>query len=95
MKRTTVFLDEPLEGDLRMLARRERRPMAEMVREAINEYVARAKRRRTERLGFVAAGASGRTDTAERHEELLWADLEPHGGKTGKPARRRRGQRRR
>lgn len=73
MKRTTVFLEEDSERELEALAARDGRGKSEMIREAISEYVAR---RAGERglPGFTAAGASGRSDTAERHEEILFAD---------------------
>lgn len=77
MKRTTVFLDEQIEHDLKAVARRQGRPVASVVREAMAEYVAKALDAPT-RLGFVAAGRSGRVDTAERHEDEVWAGLGPH-----------------
>lgn len=78
MKRTTIFLEESLERDLRALARREGRPVAVLVRAALAAYVqARQRRGRTE-PSFVAIGRSGQGDTAERHEELLWQTLTPH-----------------
>lgn len=98
MKRTTVFLYEPTECDLKALARQQGRPVADMIREAITEYVAREKGKARRPLRFVAIGRSGHTDTAERHEELLFASSEPTPGASprtrGKPvaagARRRR-----
>jgi predicted transcriptional regulator len=75
MKRTTVFLDESLEKHLQMLARERGTPVASLVREALAAYVAKAQE--PARLSFVGAGASGRADVAERHEDLLWR--EPHG----------------
>jgi predicted transcriptional regulator len=72
MRRTTIFLDEQLDRELKALARRTDRPMASIVREALAEYVVSARETPPKPLGFVAAGRSGRRDTAERHEELLW-----------------------
>jgi predicted transcriptional regulator len=77
MKRTTMFLTEELESDLQSLARRRGKPVAGLVREALVAYVAREKQVVRALPGFVAAGRSGRADTAERHEELLWRA--PHG----------------
>lgn len=77
MKRTTIFLDERLEHDLKAVARRQGRPVASVVREAMADYVAKALDS-TPRLGFVAAGRSGRADTAETHEDVLWSGLAPH-----------------
>ena len=100
MKRTTVFLAEGAERDLKSLAARQGEPVASLIREAISEYLVRRKKERPA-LGFVAAGRSGRDDVATRHEELLWRDLAPHGDsatarkprkasprRPGKPARR-------
>ncbi len=76
MKRTTVFFDEQVERELSAAARREQRSAASIVREAVEQYILthRPVGRRT--MGFVAVGGSGRTDTAERSEELLWTDPE-------------------
>ena len=95
MKRTTIFVPESLERDLQLFARREGKPAAAVVREAIAEYIARG-RSRAKLPAFAAAFDSGYTDTAERHEELLFADLSPHGPTTGRakrpaPVRSRRG----
>ena len=75
MKRTTIFIEEPVERDLKALAERDGRSTASVVREALSDYV--LKRRLRGRLSFVAAGSSGLADGAERQEELLWGD--PHG----------------
>jgi hypothetical protein len=76
MKRTTIFVPEPLERDLQLYARGERKPVAFVVREALVEYLA-ARRPASALPSFVGAGRSGRSDIAERHEELLWTA--PHG----------------
>jgi len=78
MKRTTIFVDEQLERELQALARRQRRPMAAIVREAIEQYVVSARPAPGRPApAFVALGRSGRRDTAERHEELLWEESFP------------------
>ncbi len=82
MKRTTIFIEEPMERDLTALAEQEGRPKAALVREALGEYLAR-QQRGGRRLGFAAIGGSGRGDTAERHEELLWQEEE---GAAARPA---------
>lgn len=80
MKRTTIFVPEALERDLRLYASREGRPTAAVVREALAEYIAR--RRPGKALpSFAGAFASGHADTAERNEELLFTSLTPHGEK--------------
>lgn len=80
MKRTTVFIDESVEGDLRALARRQQRPVSALVREAVEQYVAAGRQAGPARPGFVAIGRSGHADTAERHEEMLFTDVAPHDG---------------
>jgi len=76
MKRTTIFVPEPLERDLQLYARNERKPVAAVVREALVEYLA-GRRPASALPSFVGVGRSGRSDIAERHEELLWTA--PHG----------------
>ena len=91
MKRTTVFMDEQVQRELQALARRRQRPMASLVREAVEQYVATARGDAGRpALGFVAIGRSGRRDIAERHEELLFED----GPGGGRPGAGRRGARR-
>lgn len=80
MKRTTVFIDESIEADLHALARRQQRPVAALVREAVEQYVVAGRQAGPGRPGFVAIGRSGYRDTAGRHEEVLFADLAPHRG---------------
>jgi hypothetical protein len=87
MKRTTIFVPEPLERDLQLYARQERKPVASVVREAIVEYLAARRESSPALPSFVGVGESGRADIAERHEELLWRD--PHESPAA-PARRRR-----
>jgi hypothetical protein len=71
MKRTTIFVPEALERELQLYAARERKSTASVVREALAEYV--AKRRQPAALpSFAGAFKSGYTDTADRHEDLLF-----------------------
>ena len=86
MKRTTIFVPESLERDLQLYARREGKPAAAVVREAIAEYIVRG-RARAKLPSFAAAFDSGHRDTAERHEELLFTGLKPHGPTTGRAKR--------
>ncbi len=78
MKRTTIFVPEALERDLQLYARREGKPAAAVVREAVAEYIARQQPRAL-LPSFAGAFDSGRADTAETHEALLFKDLAPHG----------------
>jgi predicted transcriptional regulator len=88
MKRTTIFMNESVEADLHGLARRQQRPVAALVREAVEQYVAGQRRAGSARPGFVAIGRSGAADTAERHEAMLFADVRPHGAAAVGPAKR-------
>jgi metal-responsive CopG/Arc/MetJ family transcriptional regulator len=76
MQRTTVFLPEDLLRQAQRCARRQGKSFAQAVREALAEYVARGRRPDTSLPSITGAYASGRTDVAERHEELLWQN--PH-----------------
>ncbi len=77
MKRTTIFVPEALERDLQLYARREGKPTAVIVREALAAYIAA---RPTANLpSFTGAFDSGHSDTADRHEELIFRKLTPHG----------------
>ncbi len=76
MKRTTIFVPESLERDLQLYARREGKPTAAVVREALASYI--ADRQASIALpSFTAAFDSGHTDTADRHDELLFRSLLP------------------
>ena len=94
MKRTTVFIPEPLERDLRLCAKHEGRATAALVREALAVYVA-SHRAAPGLPSFVGAFASGHTDTARRHEDLVFATLTPHGGTARRRGTQRRPSRRR
>ena len=68
MKRTTIYLDPELEILLKLEMLRQKRPMAELVREAVQAYVMREPSRTPPGAG---AYASGHADTADRAEPLL------------------------
>jgi len=92
MKRTTIFVPEALERDLQLYARREGKPTAAIVREAVAEYL--AGRQTAGRLpSFTGAFDSGRSDIAERHEALLFNGLSPHGEAPSPPKKRSRATR--
>lgn len=69
MAKTTVYLDSEDYRRIKLLARRQGRPAAELVREAVAEY-ARRHAPATEPRS-VGAGRSRRRDVAERAESLL------------------------
>ena len=68
MKRTTLYLDAELELRLKQETRRQKRPMADLVRDAIRQYVGEAPARRPPGRG---AFSSKHKDTASRAEEAL------------------------
>jgi hypothetical protein len=77
MKRTTIFIPETLERDLQLYARRARKAVASVVREAVEQYLTNAQA--TGVLpSFAGVGASGRRDIADCHEAILSDELQPH-----------------
>lgn len=69
MEKTTIYLDSAEHRRLKALAAAEGRPAAELIREAVAEYVARRSPER--RPASIGAGRSGRGDLSERAEDLL------------------------
>ena len=69
VKRTTVFLDEATARELQLLAQREKRPVAALVRDTLGRYLGEAKHSKGLRLRFLGTGRSGHHDSAE---EVLW-----------------------
>jgi metal-responsive CopG/Arc/MetJ family transcriptional regulator len=72
MKRTTIFAEDYLLDEVKSLAKQQKTSVATVVREALVSYLAEHKQEQSEGLSFIAIGASGETDIAERHEDLLW-----------------------
>ncbi len=68
MKRTTLYLEPDLEVLLKIEMLRQKRPMAEIVREAVRAYLTREPRQGPPGAGLFD---SGRGDTAERAEAVL------------------------
>jgi hypothetical protein len=68
VKQTAVYLEPELEVLLKLETQRQRRPMAEIIREALRTYVARKPRPAPPGVG---AFASRGTDTAMRVDEVL------------------------
>lgn len=69
MKRTTIYLEPELEILLRLETIRRKTPMAELIREALRAHL--GHRQAADPPPGAGAFASGREDTAERHEEAL------------------------
>jgi predicted transcriptional regulator len=69
MKRTTINLPEDLDARLRREAQRRGTTISEIAREAIETHLGMLSGRR--RLNAAGAGASGRTNVAERIEQIL------------------------
>ena len=68
MRRTTIYLDPELEVLLKLEMLRQKRPMAEIVREAVHAYVSRERRAAPPGAGTFSSGYS---DTADRSDEIL------------------------
>lgn len=77
MRRTTLFLDEKLQRQLREAARKRGTSVAQLVREALALYLSRGTAPATALPSIAGRFASGAVDTADRVDELLWRD--PHG----------------
>ena len=71
MKRTTIFAHEELINEIKDISKDENRSVAEVVREAMVNYV-KQKRKKSKKLSFIGIGDSGRSDVSKNHEELLW-----------------------
>lgn len=68
VKRTTLYLDPELEARLKAETLRTKRPMADLVREAVRAYLADSSPPSPPGAGEFA---SGRSDTAESTDEAL------------------------
>ena len=71
MVRTQVQLDEQTYEALRRIAHRQHTSMSSVVREMLHEQLAIPESHPPQLLSFIASGASGHNDTAERHDEIL------------------------
>lgn len=71
MKRTTIFAEDALIKEFKDLSKEENRSVAEMVREAMEQYV-RQRQQKKKKLSFIGIGESGKRNVAEKHEEFLW-----------------------
>ena len=76
MQRTSVFLDKVLLRRAREYARREGKSFAAVVREALAAYIATPAQSASRLPSVAGRFASGRSDTSERVDEILWS--EPH-----------------
>lgn len=75
MLRTTVYIDETTESELRIIARQTGRSKADLIREALRSYVAKARSKSDVQLPpGVGRYSSSRDDVSERADVLLWVD---------------------
>lgn len=74
MERTSVFLDKALLRRTREYARREGKSFAAVVREALAAYIATPAQSSSRLPSVTGRFASGRSDTSERVDELLWSE---------------------
>ena len=70
MKRSTIFIDEDLDADIKHLARVTGKKVSHLIREALKEYVKRSKNKK--QPFFVGIGRSGKEDISETYEDKLW-----------------------
>ncbi len=69
LQKTTVYLTADDYRRLKLMAKQQNRPTAELVREAVAQYA--QAHRPTTLPTSVGAGHSGRSDISERVDELL------------------------
>jgi len=75
MKRTTIFVGEETLYTLREIAQREQLSTAEVIRRALDRFIAERRGDSDRKIpSILGIGQSGRTDIADRFEELLWKD---------------------
>ena len=81
MRRTQVQLTDEQLGRLRELAERQGRSVAEVIRESVDSYIARAERDREElyeRARSIIGKYEGPADLAENHDEYHVQAIEEH-----------------
>jgi hypothetical protein len=79
MIRTQVYLTEDLARDIKLLARREQKPEAEVIREVLAKGLKTSASRRQESTGesllrLGAIGAKGETDLSTRIDDYLYGE---------------------
>jgi metal-responsive CopG/Arc/MetJ family transcriptional regulator len=76
MSRAQILLPKDLLRELRALARRQRTSMTEIVRRALQEYLARtgAPERSSGGMEGITGLYSGGPDDSVRHDDLLYGD---------------------
>ena len=91
MRRTTIYLEPELEVLLKLEMLRQKRPMAEIIREAIHSYLSGAARQAPPGAGDFASGTS---ETAERMDDVLRTTGFGGAAAPRRPPRRRTAKRR-
>jgi len=72
MTRTQVYLTEEQRGWIRRLAKTQRKTMAQVIREAIEEYMARQTSDKDPLWDIIGLGASGITDGSIHHDRDIY-----------------------
>lgn len=72
MRRTTIFADDDLLEEIKGVARQSHKSTAEVIREALRQYLEKRSARKRTSLSFIGIGESGKDNISEKHEELLW-----------------------
>ena len=79
MKRTTVMFPDDVDARLRFEARRRRIPVAQVVREAVEQHLPAPEPGRS--LAFFGVGKGGPEDASERVDELVRSAVGRHSGR--------------
>ena len=80
MEKTTLYLPTELQASLRALARRTGRSQANLIREALETYVAGQERPRPKSIGIAGDGSLDAAD-AKRWVHERWADGGRHSSR--------------
>jgi predicted transcriptional regulator len=73
VKRTQIYLDEPLHRRIRRVASQQRRSAAALIREATARYLDEIRRQDDDPIrAFIGKAKGGRPDAAKEHDRYLY-----------------------
>ncbi len=72
MTRTQIYLTEEQRGKIQRLAEAQHKTMAEVIREAVEEYMTRQRSNEDPLWDIVALGSSGITDGSIHHDRDIY-----------------------
>ncbi|MFH0803268.1 MAG: ribbon-helix-helix protein, CopG family [bacterium] len=78
MLRTTILADEEILLRLRLLAKRQKKTLSEVIRKALDTYLEQKTGRK--KLSFLGAGHSGKKNVSAAAEEIINKNLHTDEG---------------